>query len=78
MTREEMKEIVEQVFDERARVDAVTHGVHHAWIEARIEKEKAVKDLYLKVGVAVAQWSVLGLLGLLVNYVVSHWRGGGV
>lgn len=74
MDRAELRQVLEEIFEERSRVDAATHGVHHAWIETRIEAERARRDLFLKLGIAVAQWSVLGLLGLLGSFVVSHWR----
>ena len=74
MTRDELKQVMEEIFEERARVDAVTHGIHHAWLEARIESEKARKELFQKVTIAVVQWSVLGIIAWCWSYITGHFK----
>lgn len=73
-SKEELKEVLEEVFAERAKIDAETHGDHHAWINERIEAEKARKEMCREIAKAVAQWSVLGLLGgVLFWFQNGHW-----
>jgi hypothetical protein len=78
---------MEEVFEERSRVDAITHGKHHEWIEIQIaldkerlaiikENGRAKRAVYWSVAKVVAQYSVLGLLGALVYYFQhGHWPG---
>jgi len=63
MTADELKAVIEEVFDEKARIDSATHGKHHAWIEARIEREQARKLMYQKVTETAIGWSVPAVLG---------------
>lgn len=76
MTKEELKTAIDEVLTERARVDSDLHCDHHAWLQAHIEREKARNELIFGVAKAVAQWSVLGLLGA-VWYFLKHgnWPG---
>jgi hypothetical protein len=63
ISEEALRELLAEFFDERARVDAVTHGVHHDWIRERIEAERARKEMYREIARTVISWSVPALLG---------------
>ncbi|MDD4915737.1 MAG: hypothetical protein PHW13_11955 [Methylococcales bacterium] len=71
ISEESLRELLTEFFDERARVDAVTHGRHHAWIEERIEAERARREMYKEMTRTVISWSVPTLLGGLV-YWLTH------
>jgi hypothetical protein len=68
MTKDELKAALDEVLEERARIDQATHSAHHAWLQAYIEKEHARNEVLFSVAKAVAQWSVLGLLGAIWYY----------
>lgn len=40
LSREDLKAVLDEVFEERSRIDSEKHGEHHAWIAMQIEKEK--------------------------------------
>ena len=69
ITPDQVEEILIKVLEERARVTPEIHGLHHEWVAARIEKEKALRDFYWSLTKAVAGWTVVGILG---------WLSGGV
>jgi len=70
----DLKAVLEEVFEERSRIDSQSHGEHHEWIKERIAAEKARKEMFWEVSKAVAQWSVLGVLGGIVYlFRNGHW-----
>ena len=71
MDEERFREVLNEIFDERARVSAEVHGEHHAWIQARIEKEKARKEMYAAVAKSAIGWSVPVLM-TTVWYFLTH------
>lgn len=74
MTKDELRLVLEEVFEKRARIDAETHGDHHAWIQERIESERARKAMCWEIAKSVAQYSVLGILGGVWYWVQNgHW-----
>ena len=73
ISREELRETLTEFFDERARVDAVTHGEHHAWIALKIEAEQERIGMYRSVTKAAISWSVPVLLGA-VWYFLQHGK----
>ena len=78
VTKEALKAVLEEVFEERSRIDAASHAEHHAWIQERIEAERARKKMYFEIAKAVAQFSVLGILGYVSGVAgeVVHWVRG--
>lgn len=71
---DDLKTVMEEIFEERSRIDSQSHGKHHEWIEARIEAEKARKDMCREISKAVAQWSVIGLSGAVIYWFQNgHW-----
>ena len=74
MDRQELREVLEEIFEERSRIDSETHCKHHAWLEERIARDRAVKELCWKISTAVVQWSVLGLVGGAWYWIQhGHW-----
>lgn len=68
INREDLKIVMTEIFDERSRIDSNLHQAHHVWIEESIAAEKARKEMLWDVSKAVAQWSVLGLIGGLIYW----------
>ncbi|QWF71994.1 hypothetical protein KEF85_05935 [Methylomonas paludis] len=77
ISREELRDTLTEFFDEQARLDAVTHSQHHAWIALKIDAEKQRIAMYRAIAKAALSWSVPVLLGA-VWYFVQHgkWPGG--
>jgi len=76
MTKEELKTVIEELFDARAYLDSQAHTEHHAWIQAHIEAEKARKDMYLDIAKVALQWSIPVLLGSVYYWLQqNHWLG---
>ncbi len=74
ISRDELKAVMYEIFDERSHIDAASHYDHHEWIRERIEAEKARKAMFWEIAKSVAQWSVLGLLGGLMYWLQNgHW-----
>ena len=78
ITEDRLKEILTDFFDERARVDAETHGEHHAWIQAQIdaeiERRQAALDrreMYREIRKTVISWSIPVLLSGVL-YFLTH------
>lgn len=69
MNEELLRAVLAEFFDERARVGAATHGQHHEWIAARIEAERARREMYRKIAEAVISWSVPALLGGVLYWI---------
>lgn len=73
LTRETIRQVLIELFEEWPYVDAQTHTAHHEWVRVRIERDRAIRDLCWGVAKVAAQWSVLGLLGAGLVWVRSHW-----
>ena len=73
ISEERLKEVLVEFFDERARVDAATHGVHHEWIKERIEAEKARREMCQEITKVVIGWSIPALLGYFTGAFKGIW-----
>ena len=73
MTRDELKSILNEVFEERSRVDNSTHCEHHEWLQAHIEREKARNKLIWEAAKVVTGWSVLAIAGALTGILQQVW-----
>jgi hypothetical protein len=74
ISEERLIEVLEAFFDERARVDAATHGEHHAWIKARIEAEQERKAMFQEIKKTAIGWSIPVLLGGVWYFLQhGHW-----
>lgn len=71
VSEELLRALLTEFFDERARVDAKTHGIHHEWLSERIEAEKTRKEFYKELTKTVISWSVPTLLGGVL-YWLTH------
>lgn len=72
ISRSELKEMLEEVIEERTILSAEEHEAHHRWIEERIEAEKARKTMYMEMAKSAAQWSVAGILGAIWYYIKPY------
>jgi len=65
-----LRELMHSVLDERARIAEDTHREHHAWVQARIDREQARSQFWF----AMAQKTLPGMLvGLLAAAATWAW-----
>ena len=74
ISEQRFKEILNEFFDERARVDAETHGEHHQWINEQIAAQKARREMYNAITKSAIQWSIPVILSA-IGYLLTngHW-----
>lgn len=58
LNRQELKEVLEEIFESRAHIDNKDHSDHHAWIQERIEAERERKRMYKVMTRTLVQWSI--------------------
>lgn len=74
MERHELKEVLNEIFEERTRIDSETHAKQHEWVAMRIVADRERIEFYKTVRSSIVQWSVLGILGALATRIWSgHW-----
>jgi hypothetical protein len=74
VTRGVLRNVLEEIFEERAKIDSQVHADQHQWLTLKIEQEQDRKDMYKELTKAIIQWSVFGLLGgILYWFQTGHW-----
>ena len=73
MTAEEIKIAVREAINDHPAFDPGVHAAHHAWIEERIDSERARKEYLREATKSLAQWSVVGIAGAIWYWVKGHW-----
>jgi len=74
MTRDELRQALGEVLDERGRIDAETHRVHHDFVADRIEcaiRRRAIFDAVVK---HVVGWGVVVGVGWLGAQILKALR----
>ena len=76
MTPEQLENTVLRALAAHDGLKTGAHCSHCVWIEEQIASQKARRDLVMEVAKAVAQYSVLGLLGWVWYFFKEHfqWR----
>lgn len=72
ITREEMKEIVHEVFDAKWAKEMDVHEDHHRFIDTMIKKEERAQQRWETIKTQVLGWGVIALIGS-VGTAVYHW-----
>lgn len=75
LTKQDVRDAMDEAFEERNRVDQVTHARHHEFIEMQIEERNDRKRLHDSVKKQVVGWGVivaLGGIGTAVYSFVMH------
>ena len=84
MTPEDIKKILVDVLEERARVTPEVHGQHHEWIAQQIKESeeraaaaldiaKAKRDLFLSMAKALAGTGMVALGGYATGLLGKVW-----
>lgn len=63
---DQIKEILEQVFEEKSRISSEDHEKHHEWVALRIESERLRIEVYKKILVWLAKWSVSAVFSYIL------------
>jgi len=72
MTPELIEEIVLRALHTHNENKAEVHCSHCEWIQEHIEMEARRKELFMEAAKAIAQYSVLGLLGAFGYWIKGH------
>lgn len=74
--REALRGLLNEVLEERSRIDSETHREHHAFIEALIKRDQAKTEMFEKIRGQIIQWGVIGVISgagtLLWNWFSSE------
>lgn len=62
MTKQELQDAINEVMDDRRRIDEATHIQHHQFIETQVEKYKDRARLREGVKKQVIGWGLIALL----------------
>ena len=74
MDREELIEIMEEIFDRRSRMSPEIHFKQHQWLEAKMEKDLKLAKLFDSLAKTLLQWSVVGIAtALTTRLITGHW-----
>lgn len=68
VNEQQLREVLMEFF-----VDSDRHVEHHAWIEARIEAERAKRDFYRSVAKTVVSWSLPVILAAVWGWFSNIW-----
>ena len=70
----ELKAALEEIFEERQRINAEEHKDHHEWIAERILAEKDRQEMYKEARRILMQWSIPSVLaGVLYFLQNGKW-----
>ena len=74
INRDDLKEILEEIFDARSKLDIEEHSEQHEWIKARIQSERDRQEFY-KEGVKVLiQYSLPVVEGAILYWLQGHCK----
>ena len=81
LSREELKTVLGEIFEERSRIESEKHCEHHEWIQLQIEKERArIKRMEEWTGTIrtvrkrILEWSLYALFFAIATKIVTgHW-----
>lgn len=74
LNRAELKEVLIEIFEERARTDNEDHAGHHQWIQERIKAEQDRREMYHEVTKVVIQYSIPVMLAGAYYWFQGHWK----
>jgi len=74
ISRDELREIMIEIFDERSRIDSEAHLEHHQWIKERIQAEHDRIEMYREITKTVIQWSIPVILGGVWYWLSHHFK----
>jgi galactose-1-phosphate uridylyltransferase len=74
ISKDELKEILEDIFEARAKMDSEEHADQHEWLKTRIKAENDREEFYREAIKTVIQWSIAGMLASIVYFVQGHFK----
>lgn len=63
MERAELKSLMIEVLDERARIDPETHGRHHEYLDRWMQREAARAERIERIRASVYGWAIITFIG---------------
>jgi hypothetical protein len=74
LNRAELKEVLVEIFEDRARIDNEDHSDHHEWIKERIKAEQDRREMYRVVTTTLIQYSLPVLLAAVWYWLQGHFK----
>jgi hypothetical protein len=74
ISRDELREIMMEIFEERSKIDSVEHLEHHQWIQERIKAEYERREMYREITKIVIQYSIPAILAGTYYWLQGHWK----
>lgn len=74
VSREELKELLEEILDSRVGELSVEHAEQHEWIKARIQAEKDRQEFYREGVKTLIQWSLPAIAAAIWLWFDGHWK----
>jgi tRNA A37 N6-isopentenylltransferase MiaA len=72
ISKEELKDVLSELFN--STLNCPEHQTQHAWIQERIEAERARKEMFREITKVAIQWSVPVVLGGGWLWIQGHWK----
>jgi hypothetical protein len=74
LNRVELKEVLIEIFEERARISNEDHSEHHEWIKERIRAEQERRAMYHVITTTFVQYSLPVLLAAAWYWLQGHLK----
>lgn len=71
MTPDAIKQAIEEVLNDRARIDATQHSEHHEYVALLIRREQQREERWEEIKRQVLGWGIIALAGSLGTYVAQ-------
>ena len=74
LSKEELKETIEQVLDERAKIDSKTHLDHHYFVAKLMKDEASQEDFWGKIKQQVLGWGMITVIGFFGYHLLDSLK----
>jgi hypothetical protein len=74
ISKDELKQILEDIFEARAKMDSEEHAEQHEWLRIRIQAEKDRQEFYKEGLKIILQWSIPAIGGALWYWMQGHFK----
>lgn len=74
ISKEELRDVLTDLLSDNLTLNCPEHQTQHAWIQERIEAERARKEMFREITKVVIQWSVPVVMGGAWLWFQGHWK----
>jgi hypothetical protein len=72
ISRDELKQILEDIFEERSKMDSIEHAEQHEWLRTRIQAEKDRQEFYREGVKIFLQYSIPAIAAAVWLWAKGH------